>query len=447
MLYDSVTVVDLADPDRRSVTSTCGLASPTRRRPERRAARIPIWVAIKGDGKAYVTSQRDREIVIVDLAGTPAVTGRIPVAGLPGKMILNRSQELALRGRVQQRLGGDRRHRRRTRYVTRISTTAPADLRAKVGNVQGQQPEQPGAFAGRADAVRHQRRHELAGVIELDYGRDRGATGSVTGSDSDRLLPECGGRDRPRTRSSTALRRQRDEQHRARTRTPAATISRSRPGSSAACNAANQYSWQLTKAGFLTLPVPHRSELDQLTRQVAYNCAMERTPEQIKNARVMAAVRQPDQARHLHREGEPDLRSGVRRPAAWQRRSQPRDPVALQPEPQEAGHGLRAAGQLPRFRHGERRRLELEHRRTRDRLHPEDGVGQLRRAAASATTGKARTGTSTCLSPGWRNARRRTRRTRTTRTSCPASPTSPRPTVRRAKRAPATCGIPPSAPG
>ena len=97
---------------------------------------------------------------------------------------------------------------------------------------------------------------------------------------------------------------------------------------------------------------------------------------------------QADKARHLHREGEPDLRSGVRRSAAWQWRSQPRDSVSLQPEPQEAGHGLRAAGQLPRFRDGERRRLELEHGGTCDRLHPENRFGQLRGARLQLRLGR-----------------------------------------------------------
>jgi hypothetical protein len=63
------------------------------------------------------------------------------------------------------------------------------------------------------------------------------------------------------------------------------------PGSSAACSAANQYSWQLTKAGLLSLPAPHRSDLNRLTRQVSYNCAFEPTDEQKRNARVMASVR------------------------------------------------------------------------------------------------------------------------------------------------------------
>lgn len=57
----------------------------------------PFWVAIKGTGAnatAYVSSIRDREIVLVSLGQTPAVKARIPVKGQPNKMTLNRAQSL-----------------------------------------------------------------------------------------------------------------------------------------------------------------------------------------------------------------------------------------------------------------------------------------------------------------------------------------------------------------
>ena len=57
----------------------------------------PFWVVVKGSGSsatAYVSSIRDREIVVVSLGGTPAVTARIPVKGQPNKMTLNAAQSL-----------------------------------------------------------------------------------------------------------------------------------------------------------------------------------------------------------------------------------------------------------------------------------------------------------------------------------------------------------------
>jgi DNA-binding beta-propeller fold protein YncE len=55
----------------------------------------PFWVVIQGTGKnatAYVSSIRDREIDVVSLGSTMKVTGRIPVAGEPIKMTMNKAQ-------------------------------------------------------------------------------------------------------------------------------------------------------------------------------------------------------------------------------------------------------------------------------------------------------------------------------------------------------------------
>jgi len=57
----------------------------------------PFWVVIKGNGSnatAYVSSIRDREIDVVSLSETPAVTSRISVKGQPNKMTLNGAQSL-----------------------------------------------------------------------------------------------------------------------------------------------------------------------------------------------------------------------------------------------------------------------------------------------------------------------------------------------------------------
>ena len=49
----------------------------------------PFWVVIHGT-TAYVTSERDREIDVLDISGaTPAVTARIPVLGNPVEEVLN----------------------------------------------------------------------------------------------------------------------------------------------------------------------------------------------------------------------------------------------------------------------------------------------------------------------------------------------------------------------
>jgi DNA-binding beta-propeller fold protein YncE len=53
----------------------------------------PFWVVIKGNNTAYISSIRDREIVVVTLQGSsPFVLSRIKVPGQPNKMVLNSSQ-------------------------------------------------------------------------------------------------------------------------------------------------------------------------------------------------------------------------------------------------------------------------------------------------------------------------------------------------------------------
>ena len=57
----------------------------------------PFWAVIKGSGAgatAYISSVRDREIVVVSLGMKPEVLARIPVKGQPNKMILNSVQSL-----------------------------------------------------------------------------------------------------------------------------------------------------------------------------------------------------------------------------------------------------------------------------------------------------------------------------------------------------------------
>jgi len=57
----------------------------------------PFWVAVKGAGPSttvYVSSLRDREIVVVNPGGKPVIAERIPLKGQPNKMTLNAAQTL-----------------------------------------------------------------------------------------------------------------------------------------------------------------------------------------------------------------------------------------------------------------------------------------------------------------------------------------------------------------
>jgi DNA-binding beta-propeller fold protein YncE len=50
-------------------------------------------VAVRGNDKAYLSSMRDGEVVVLDLSsGAPRVAGRIPVGQQPNRLILDRAQ-------------------------------------------------------------------------------------------------------------------------------------------------------------------------------------------------------------------------------------------------------------------------------------------------------------------------------------------------------------------
>ncbi len=54
----------------------------------------PFWVTVKGNNTAYVSSARDREIVVVDFTtiAAPKIVTRIEVSGNPLKTILDKTQ-------------------------------------------------------------------------------------------------------------------------------------------------------------------------------------------------------------------------------------------------------------------------------------------------------------------------------------------------------------------
>src|SRR5579871_4490692 len=89
---DSVTIVDtaarklIADLDLRP-----GKSDPAQRGVP--GGEFPYWVAIKGNDTAYVSSERDREIVVAALAPAPHVIARIPVKGNPNRLVLDRTQD------------------------------------------------------------------------------------------------------------------------------------------------------------------------------------------------------------------------------------------------------------------------------------------------------------------------------------------------------------------
>lgn len=54
----------------------------------------PFWVTIKGNDTAYVSSIRDRQVVVVGLRGRPRVVARVALPGQPNKMTLGKDGTL-----------------------------------------------------------------------------------------------------------------------------------------------------------------------------------------------------------------------------------------------------------------------------------------------------------------------------------------------------------------
>ena len=99
----------------------------------------PYAVAFQGNDKAYVSSLRDREIVVLDLHAAPTIAARIKTHGQPGKMILNKAQTLlfAVADNSDSMVIVDT---TKDRIVAEIKTTAPGGMLAGKKNFKGSIP-------------------------------------------------------------------------------------------------------------------------------------------------------------------------------------------------------------------------------------------------------------------------------------------------------------------
>ncbi len=101
----------------------------------------PFGVAIKGSTTAYVSSERDREIDVIDIAqpAAPKVQARIPVAGNPNNLLLNRAQ-------TRLYVAADNSDRisvidtATKRVIEEIRTTAPAGVLRGPAHLPGAAP-------------------------------------------------------------------------------------------------------------------------------------------------------------------------------------------------------------------------------------------------------------------------------------------------------------------
>jgi len=233
----------------------------------------PVWVAIQGSSTAFVSSARDREIVVVDIStNSPAIAERIRLKGQPTRIALN-PKETRLYVTESSSDSVAVINTKTHQVIEEIGTTAPKSVFANNSGFKGSSPN---SVAGSPDggylyvtnggansvAVIHLAaqsagsngpsgaKSELRGLVPTGWYPN-----SVSVSADGSMLYVVNGKSNAGPNPQNC----RD----------AASLLPS--GTEAGCAASNSYAWQLTKAGFLTLPVPHGDALEELTAQVAQN--------------------------------------------------------------------------------------------------------------------------------------------------------------------------------
>jgi DNA-binding beta-propeller fold protein YncE len=233
----------------------------------------PVWVAIQGNSTAFVSSARDREIVVVDIStNSPVVIDRIALKGQPTRLALNPKQSrlyVAESSSDAVAVISTKTHQ----ILEEIGTTAPKSVFANRQGFKGSSPNSVAVSAdgeflyvtnGGANSVavihlapegdgdkgeRSGARSELKGLIPTGWYPN-----SVSVSADGSMLYVVNGKSNagPAPQNCT-------------------DVAGATRGDFSNCGAANQYVWQITKAGFLSLPVPHGEQLEDLTEQVAKN--------------------------------------------------------------------------------------------------------------------------------------------------------------------------------
>jgi YVTN family beta-propeller protein len=228
---------------------------------------FPYWVAVKGSDTAYVSSVRDREIVVIKLQPTnPVIVDRIGVTGNPNRMVLDKAQK-----RLYVALDNSDAvaviDTARNALIDTVKTAAPAGLLRST--TPGSSPNSL-TFSpeGGTLYVTNGGTNSVA-VLRVSADGDLRVVGLIpTGWYPSSVSLSADGKTLyvVNSKSNTGP-------------NPAhcRLIAPSGHNYAAGCppgnqnGSDNQYTLQLVKAGLLTLPVPTPSELDDLTRQVAKN--------------------------------------------------------------------------------------------------------------------------------------------------------------------------------
>jgi len=234
----------------------------------------PFGVAVKGDSTVFVSSLRDREIVVVGLGRSPAIQHRIRLAGNPNKMILNRDQSLLF-------VTADNTDTvtiidtRRNKIDETVSTTAPAGLLESLNSYTGSAPNSAALSPDERTLYVTNGGSNSVAVIRLGGAGSPSAvvgllpTGwypnAVSVSGDGRTLYVVNGKSvaGPNPDLHVTLKNEKEI----------------KPGPALVVNSHNRYIFQLEKAGFLSMPAPSDAEMERLTRLVAANNRFDAKPD------------------------------------------------------------------------------------------------------------------------------------------------------------------------
>ena len=248
----------------------------------------PFWVAIKGTGtsaKVYVSSIRDREIVVVPLNGDPKLT-RIKVIGQPNKMTMNRAQTRLYVALDQSDTVGivDTASDSILETIPVVTSLLPQRLKGYKGanpNSVTLSPDEKQLWVtdGNLNCISVLALSEppgtskVLGLIPTGWYPNSVSFGASSGApDGPAPMVYVVNQKSPTGAN------------------PGFCYGGYGPPNSHNCMGSNQYNPQATKAGLLSFPIPGPAQLQTLTAQVAVNNRFAYVPSQA-DLDVLAAVR------------------------------------------------------------------------------------------------------------------------------------------------------------
>jgi DNA-binding beta-propeller fold protein YncE len=233
---------------------------------------FPFGVAVKGSNAIYVSSTRDREIDVLNLAGGKlTVTRRIPIDGNPTKMLLSKAQT-RLYVAVANADSLVIIDTNANTVLSEVNVSGPPDIFGGEGDdnpiPKGSNPNSVSLSADERTAYLSNGGANDVAVVRLGPGRPRVVglipTGwqpnSVSISPDGSTLYVVNGKSNPGPNPLNC-----------RFINAGGDYGSACESVSAQNGSGNEYAFQNTKAGFLVLPVPDRDDLSELTELVAQN--------------------------------------------------------------------------------------------------------------------------------------------------------------------------------